>query len=172
MSKSSVNLFFLLAIVVVSLFITQAVAVSVQDKGKHTHYKYTVYILNGCESGIEMPIHGQCFHVGNFTLIRLWQQYHWSFSVSYTKDVTYQCNLSRGYSRSQRQSIVAFNLDRDSDERRCGGTGECYWKITEVGIYFGNNNSTWTKAYNWSSIPDHNNSRFVRPQQLPKNASP
>ncbi|KAF2285582.1 hypothetical protein GH714_005632 [Hevea brasiliensis] len=127
--------------------------------------------------GAKRPI-GNCgtphHNVGNFTLIHPWDHFYWSFSVNYGNNVGYHCDLARGFAHSQRRSIVAFDLSRDTDDLRCGRTGQCFWKVTEVAIYFGNNNSTWTGAYNWSSVASTNkdNKTTTQPRPWPKASLP
>ncbi|KAJ9182371.1 hypothetical protein P3X46_006373 [Hevea brasiliensis] len=145
----SVAPYYYILLSILAIFCTTQVPVSA-DRGRHTHYKYNIYIINGCESGIEL------------------------FSVNYRNNVGYHCDLARGFAHSQRRSIVAFDLSRDTDDLRCGRTGQCFWKVTEVAVYFGNNNSTWTRAYNWSSVAstDKDNNNTTQPRPWPKASLP
>ncbi|KDP33370.1 hypothetical protein JCGZ_12919 [Jatropha curcas] len=144
-SLNSIN-FFLSILLAISM-------IHAREGPSHPRFKYDVHIINGCESGIVRPISGTCRsptrEIGTFDLPHLWDEYHWSFKLNRRSQHVYRCHVARGF--GQQRTFMAFDQQDDTKDNRCGRTGMCWWKITEVGIYFGNNNATWTKAYNWEN---------------------
>ncbi|WCJ18291.1 hypothetical protein M5689_000654 [Euphorbia peplus] len=115
-------------------------------------YRYNVIFINGCESETNKAISGVCrTNTGggmlHFYLPNLWQTYATTVRVIENFRATLDCVITRG--GTQRESFRVFDQERDKGDHKCGSTGECWYKITENGIYFSNHNGAWFKIINW-----------------------
>ncbi|WCJ44674.1 hypothetical protein M5689_025330 [Euphorbia peplus] len=113
--------------------------------------RFNVIFINGCESRILRDINGTCTSstsgTSTFHLFQLWEKYTRMVRIPDHGRTVLHCKVTRGY--NQETSFIAFDQERDRGNQKCGSTGECWYKITEVGIYWSNHNGTWTKIINW-----------------------
>ncbi|WCJ44670.1 hypothetical protein M5689_025327 [Euphorbia peplus] len=115
-------------------------------------YRFNVIFINGCESKILRDINGTCESstsgTSTFHLSDLWQKYTRMVRIPDHGRTILHCTVTRVV-RYKESSFIAFDQERDRGDHRCGSTGECWYKITEVGIYWSNHNGSWTKIINW-----------------------
>ncbi|KAK6914217.1 Plant self-incompatibility S1 [Dillenia turbinata] len=71
-------------------------------------------------------------------------EFSWSFRVNFWGSTLYSCTLKW---ENLTKSFDVFSVDRDVG--RCMLQWQCYWKATEAGIYFSNDNQSWVKEYGW-----------------------
>ncbi|GMI70309.1 hypothetical protein like AT3G24060 [Hibiscus trionum] len=78
--------------------------------------------------------------------MRVWDDYTWTFKVNVLRTTLFSCNAR--WTKGKQRHFDAFVASRD--EERCQKYhNSCMWSVRSDGIYFSNNNSTWTNTYPW-----------------------
>ena len=73
------------------------------------------------------------------------QEYGWGTRVNVWRSTLYFCLLK--WEGVKERYIVAFKGHRD--QGRCKHIKACLWKVRDNGIFFSNDNSTWSNEYPW-----------------------
>ncbi|XP_050229532.1 uncharacterized protein LOC126678680 [Mercurialis annua] len=114
---------------------------------------FEVHIIKGFTND---SVAGRCSSLrhqfrANFTLVDLHDQFQWHFRLRMERHVrvVYDCVVAKGF--DERKTFRAFDQATDTENRRCGRTGKCFWELKDDGIYFANDNSTWTKETGWDA---------------------
>ncbi|XP_050216263.1 uncharacterized protein LOC126667352 [Mercurialis annua] len=134
------------------LFSLAIIEIHAREPIPFPRYKFEFHIIKGYADGVILGLctsPNQQFRA-NFTLTHLDEQYQHHFMVSRHFHVLYGCSFVKGHS-NEKKSFSVFDQSVDTHVRRCGHTGMCFWKLKQDGIYFANDNVSYTKEFAWDS---------------------
>ncbi|KAJ4826560.1 hypothetical protein Tsubulata_024503 [Turnera subulata] len=111
-------------------------------------HRFRVHVIDGVSSNAQ-PLLLHCWSrdndLGNHTLY-IGGDFNFHFWVRVVPPFTrFTCDMRWA---QKHQTVTVFN--RAHVEDWCCLSGQCYWRAQDDGIYFSNNNSSYTKIYTWS----------------------
>ena len=109
---------------------------------------YHIHIINDLPPNVPSVVFLHCKSknrdIGQKSIL-LHQDYTWDSTINLTRTTLFFCQV---WWDVKKRYFVAFKANRD--EVRCRKYhNSCMWSVRGDGIYFSNNNSTWTNEYPW-----------------------
>ncbi|XVF85016.1 hypothetical protein PTKIN_Ptkin17bG0084900 [Pterospermum kingtungense] len=109
--------------------------------------RFKVHILNGFADNAN-PLIIHCYSLdddlGQHTLWK-GQEFQFKFGLNLFRSTYFECTFKWGSKSTDPFSVFTGNIESIT----CKATGNCFWKVTEYGIYFSNNNKDWEKRLGW-----------------------
>ncbi|XVE81446.1 hypothetical protein DITRI_Ditri15bG0064300 [Diplodiscus trichospermus] len=138
-----------LPVLALCIFYSLAFAVSEEDL---LFVNYHIHITNNLPSdlppNIPSPLSIHCKSkdkdIGEKRLLQN-EDYTWDSKINYFRTTLFFCHA---WWEGKQRYFEAFVANRD--EHRCRKYhNSCLWSVRDDGMYFSNNNSTWSNEYPW-----------------------